>query len=69
VTYDPDLESLEIKRSIRKVGIDDELSTVSGLTALGGRRSMSRLPKSKMHPSALTLSTLNNGGSQYLNPT
>ena len=69
MTYDPDLESLEIKRSIRKVGIDDGLSTVSGLTAIGGRRSLSRLRKSKMHPSTLTLSTLNNGGSQYLNPT
>lgn len=69
VTYDPDLESIEIKRSIRKVGIDDELSMVSGLTAIGGRRSMIRLPKAKMHPSAITLSTLNNGGSQYLNPT
>ena len=69
MTYDPDLESLENKRSIKKVGIDDGSSTVSGLTAMGGRRSLSRLRKSKMHPSALTLSTLNNGGSQYLNPT
>ena len=69
MTYDPDLESLEIKRSIRKVGIDDESSTVSGLTAMGGRRSLSRLRKSKMHHSVLTLSTINNGWSQYLNPT
>ena len=69
VTYDPDMESYEIKNSIKKVGIDDEMSSVSGITALGGRRSMSRLPRAKMHPSAITLSTINNCGSQYINPT
>ena len=69
VTYDPDLESLDVKNSIRKVGIDDELSTVSGLTAMGGRRSMSRLPRAKMHPSTITLSTVNNGSTQYINAT
>ena len=45
VTYDPDLESVDIKKHLRKVGVDDNESSVSALTAFGGRKSASKLPK------------------------
>lgn len=49
VTYDPDLESVSVKKYLNRVGIDDNQSSVSALTAFGGRRSASKLPKSKQH--------------------
>jgi hypothetical protein len=45
--YDPDLENTEIKRKLKLVGVDDSLTNVSALIALGGNKALSKLPQSK----------------------
>ena len=52
ICYDPELESAEVKRRLRRVGIDDNQSSVSALIAVGGRGSLQKLPK---HQSGVTL--------------
>jgi len=45
ICYDPELETAEVKRRLRRVGIDDNQSSVSALNAVGGRGSLQKLPK------------------------
>jgi hypothetical protein len=62
--YDPELEDLDVKNQIRSKGVDDMLTNVSALSAIGGRRSLTRLSKAKVNLRTLTFSTINN--SQHL---
>lgn len=57
LTYDPDLESVDIKKHLRQIGVDDNESSVSGITAFGGRRSTSKLPRARI---LTNINTLNN---------
>lgn len=54
--YDPDLENTEVKTNVKRSGVDDKLSSVSALIAMGGRSSFAKLPKSKNQLSFATLS-------------
>ena len=47
VTYDPDLENIMNRRHLNRIGVDDNQSSVSALTAFGGKRSASKLPSNK----------------------
>jgi len=47
IMYDPDAENTEMKNVIRRMRVDDSMSNVSALIALGGRESISKLTKSK----------------------
>ena len=62
--YDPELEDLDVKNQIRSKGVDDMLTNVSAMSAIGGRRSLTRLSKAKVNLRTLTFSTINN--SQHL---
>lgn len=53
------------------MGVDDSHSSVSAAIAFGGRRSLTKLPKAKMHMSGATISaninnSLNLGGNSML---
>jgi hypothetical protein len=57
--YDPQLEDLDVKNLIRSKGVDDMHTNVSAMSAMGGRRSLTRLSKAKVNLRTLTISTIN----------
>lgn len=67
VTYDPDLENFGNRKQLNRIGIDDNQSSVSALTAFGGKRSTSKLPMNKQSTYSNNLS-LNNSFQPNGNP-
>lgn len=62
--YDPDVENTEIKNKLKRARIDDNMSNVSALIAMGGRSSLTKLARSKNQLSFTTLKTDYNLASQ-----
>ena len=67
VTYDPDLENFGNRKQLNRIGIDDNQSSVSALTAFGGKRSTSKLPMNKQSTYSNNLS-MNNSFQPNGNP-
>ena len=67
VTYDPDLENYGNRKQLNRIGIDDNQSSVSALTAFGGKRSASKLPMNKQSTYSNNIS-LNNSFQPNGNP-